>query len=135
MMASARHSAMPLALMTVAHPGVPSSARALFVPTAIGSSLRMHVASGDDLFTAVHRRLDALGAPGGAFTLLSGEFASLTIMTGGVGRDGFPMGFCGPHEIAAPARLAVTLITATPFPCASRIARPTPPMPAITCPE
>lgn len=89
-------------MRTVAHPGAPLPARVQAVGVEMSSSVRLMVPPGRDLFDVVHERLEALRAGGGSFTLQGGTVERLSVMTGGAGRDGLPMGFHGPHRMAAP---------------------------------
>lgn len=90
---------------TVRHPGPRQSARLSFVRVSRAPGERFTIPEGQDLFTAIHSRLDAIGAEGAAFRLVSGEFAKITLMTGGAGENGMPIAFHGPHALAAPARI------------------------------
>ncbi|MEH3101701.1 PCC domain-containing protein [Sphingomonas adhaesiva] len=92
-------------LRTVLHPGAPLDARARSVAVETSPTIGMTVPAGRDLFDAVHERLDMLGAPGGSFVLTRGSVDRLSLMTGGAGSDGLPMGFHGPHALAAPLRI------------------------------
>ena len=92
-------------MRTVMHPGEPLQARAQSVVVRPAATLRLIVAEGADLFAVIHDRLDALAAAGGSFTLIDGSVAQLRLMTGGPGDDGLPMGFHGPHVLAAPLRV------------------------------
>ena len=55
----------------------------------------------DDSLTQL-RLLDAEGADGAVFTIVSGSLKALTLMTGGPGIE-MPMSFHGPFEVEAPA--------------------------------
>ncbi|MEI4508633.1 PPC domain-containing DNA-binding protein [Sphingopyxis sp. CCNWLW253] len=91
-------------MLVVEHPGAPNAARMVWTAVPDATRRSIDLAEGEDIFTAIHALLDAEGALGGTFTLLSGTLASLTLMTGGRGSD-TPMTFHGPFEITAPARV------------------------------
>ena len=90
------------AMRTLVHPGVALAARASHVAVTLTASERLHVPAGADLFTTVHALLDRRSSAAGSFSLVAGTIARLRLMTGGPGSDGLPMGFHGPHELAAP---------------------------------
>jgi predicted DNA-binding protein with PD1-like motif len=89
-------------MRTIVHPGPPLDQRARSIAVDTSPSVRLDLCMGEDLFTAVHAALDRLDARGGAFTLVEGNVSHLKLMTGGAGKNGLPMGFHGPHELAAP---------------------------------
>ncbi len=89
-------------MRTIAHPGAPLPARVQAIGVEISSPMRVVVAPGRDLFEVIHETLDATRASGGSFTLEGGTAERVSVMTGGAGRDGLPMGFYGPHAMAAP---------------------------------
>ncbi|WP_217430855.1 PCC domain-containing protein [Sphingomonas bacterium] len=89
-------------MRTVVHPGAPLPARAQAVEVEVSSSMRLVVPPGRDLFDVVHERLQAVRADGGSFTLGEGTVDRLSVMTGGAGRDGLPMGFHGPRAMDGP---------------------------------
>lgn len=89
-------------MRTVAHPGAPLGDRARSIAVVMAPVMRVHVPRGRDLFDVVHEHLDACDAPGGAFVLTGGTVEHLSLMSGGAGRDGLPMGFHGPQPLAGP---------------------------------
>lgn len=89
-------------MRTVVHPGAPLLARAQAVAVEASSPIRLVVPLGRDLFEVVHEKLQAVCADGGSFTLKEGTVERLSLMTGGAGRDGMPMGFHGPHAMDGP---------------------------------
>lgn len=91
--------------MTIVHPGRPLERRSVSIAVDASPAVRYHLPPGDDLFSTVHAELDRSGAAGAAFILLAGEIERLTIMTGGQGADGLPVGFRGPHRLAAPLKV------------------------------
>lgn len=91
-----------VSMRIVAHPGTPLLDRARSVAVTTASTERLTVAPGDDLFETIHDRLVEPGISGGSFVLMGGSIARLTLMTGGPGNDDLPMGFHGPHVLAAP---------------------------------
>ena len=88
---------------TVSHPGPRQAERLSFVRVSREPGERFIVHEGHDLFTAIHDRLDVIGAEGAAFRLVAGVFAKVTLMTGGAGEKDLPIAFHGPHVLAAPA--------------------------------
>ena len=60
---------------------------------------RLLVPAGEDLYATIHARLERLGRPGAAFTLLGGAVRHLAFMTCGKGRDGALLSFLGPHRV------------------------------------
>lgn len=89
-------------MRVIAHPGAPLPVRVQAVGVEISPPMRVVVAPGHDLFEVIHEALDAARASGGSFMLEGGTAARVRLMTGGAGRDGLPMGFHGPHAMAAP---------------------------------
>ena len=89
-------------MRTVAHPGMPLQPRLCWVTVRTARPMRLTIAAGEDLFATIHDTLESLGAPGGAFVMVGGAVARLTLMTGGPGDSGPPMRFYGPHVLAAP---------------------------------
>lgn len=90
------------AMNTLRHPGPVLARRARSVTVLTSPMVRLTVPCGRDLFETVHAALDARDVAGGSFTLVSGTVTRLNLMTGGPGSDGLPMGFHGPHRLAAP---------------------------------
>jgi predicted DNA-binding protein with PD1-like motif len=99
-----RTEIVPREMMTLRHPGTPATARALATPARCGETFTCAVEQGRDLFTTVEAAAAQDGASTAFFTIVGGEVESLTIMTGGTGIAPAPVGFRGPHEIAAPVR-------------------------------
>lgn len=100
MAASLRSAVSPPEIRLYKHPGKATSDRLSFVRVDAAPAYRLHVAHGEDLFGTIHDYLDRVGAKACAFVLRGGETVDPIILTGGPGKDGFPMGFLGPHAIA-----------------------------------
>ncbi len=92
-------------MRTIVHPGTPLVGRAQSVPVILHPTIRLTVDVGGDLFDTIHATLKAADAAGGSFILVGGDVARLSLMTGGQGEGIMPMGFLGPHDLAAPLRV------------------------------
>lgn len=92
-------AAPPHAILAFGHPGKMVKERISLVHVDAALPRRLIVDAGQDLFHSIHSDLDRIAAKACAFVLRDGNIIDPVIMTGGVGRNGRPMGFLGPHPM------------------------------------
>lgn len=95
----------PQEMITLKHPGPVALARATASDATLSTPFACTVESGEDLFATVETAMARDGLMTATFTLVQGNIARLTIMTGGVATAHSPVGFCGPHVIGGPVRI------------------------------